>query len=241
MNRQQAHGIRALLLRDRLELLGSQRILLADEADEAGKVRAANRLVLARQAAELAQVREPARAVPAGEHCEVVVVLGEDLLAQPLEAHAGRCRDEPVVALEERAQQPPVLGGEVLGQPLSSAVKSGRRVAFRRIRTRRVVRDPDQRRRKHGGESDVVVAVVQQPEIREQVDHLLLAEVPAARRAVRRQPLEPKRLLVALGVRPGGEEHDDLARSAAPESTSSRTRAAIARASPWRQCSPESR
>ena len=59
---------------------------------------------------------------------------------------------------------------------------------------------------------DVVVAVVEKPQVGEQVDDLLLSEVPAAGRPVRRQPLAPKRLLVALGVGAGGEEHDDLAR-----------------------------
>ena len=110
VDREQAHGVRALLLGDRLELLRAERLLLADEADEAREVAPADRLVLAREPAELAQVREPPRAVPAREHGEVVVVLGEDLLAEALEPDARRRRDEPLVALAEGAQQPLVLG-----------------------------------------------------------------------------------------------------------------------------------
>ncbi len=80
-----------------------------------GKVGAADRLVLTSEPAQLSEVREPARAVPAGEHRQVVVVLGEDLLAQSFKPHSRRCRDEPVVALEERAQQSLVFGGKILG------------------------------------------------------------------------------------------------------------------------------
>ena len=75
-----------------------------------------------------------------------------------------------------------------------------------------VVRDADERRREHGDERLVVVAVVQQAQVREQVDDLLLAEVPAAGRAVGRQVVRPQRRLVALGVGAGGEEQHDLAR-----------------------------
>ena len=88
VDREQPNGVGALLLRHRLELLRAERLLLADEADEALDVGAAQRLVLAREPPELAQVREPPRAVPAREHGEVVVVLGEDLLAEPLEPDA---------------------------------------------------------------------------------------------------------------------------------------------------------
>ncbi len=50
-----------------------------------------------------------------------------------------------------------------------------------------------------------------QAQVGEHVDDLLLAEVPAAGRAVGRQPLGAERGLVALGVGAGGEEEDDLA------------------------------
>ena len=212
VDREQAHGIRSLFLRDRFELPRTERVLLADETDEAGKVGAADRLVLTGEATELPQVRESARAVPAGENRQVVVVLGEDLLAQPFETHTGRCCDEPVVSLEKRAQQPLVLGGEVLGQPTLERREKRPPGRVPADQDEGVVGDPHQRRRQDGGERDVVVAVVQEPEIREQVDDLLLPEIPAPGRPEGREPLQSKRLLVALGVRPGGEEHDDLAR-----------------------------
>ena len=77
----------------------------------------------------------------------------------------------------------------------------------------RVVRDADERRGEHRRERLVVVAVVQQPQVRQEVDHLLLAEVAAARRTVGRQPLGAQRRLVALRVGPGSEEQHDLAGS----------------------------
>ena len=76
----------------------------------------------------------------------------------------------------------------------------------------RVVRDADERRREHRQQRRVVVAVLEQPEVHEQVDDLLLAEVALAGRAVRRQPRPPQLVLVPLRVGAGGEEEDDLAR-----------------------------
>ena len=136
VDRQQPNGASALLLGDGLELLRAERVLLANEADEARDICAANRLVVAREAAELAQVREPAAAVPTGENGEVVVVLAEDPLAERLEPDAGRCAHESLVALEEGAQQALVAPARgCSGSARSSAVKSGRRVAFRRSST----------------------------------------------------------------------------------------------------------
>ena len=51
-----------------------------------------------------------------------------------------------------------------------------------------------------------------EPQVREQVDDLLLAEVAAAGRPVGRQAERAQLLLVPLGVGAGGEEQDDLAR-----------------------------
>ena len=116
VDRQQPHRVGALLLRDRLELRRAERLLVADEADEALDVAAAQLLVGAREPHQLAQVRVAALAVPAREHGEVVVVLGDDLLAEPLERHARRRGDEPLVALLERADEPLVVVGERLGQ-----------------------------------------------------------------------------------------------------------------------------
>src|SRR5206468_9531367 len=56
----------------------------------------------------------------------------------------------------------------------------------------------------------VVVRVVQQAQVREQVDDLLLAEVPAARRAVGRQPERAQLLLVPLGIGARREQEHDL-------------------------------
>ena len=53
---------------------------------------------------------------------------------------------------------------------------------------------------------------MEQPEVGEKVDDLLLAEVAAPGRAIRREAFAPKGLLVAFGVGPGGEEDDDLSR-----------------------------
>ena len=52
---------------------------------------------------------------------------------------------------------------------------------------------------------------MQEPQVREQVDDLLLAEVAAPGRAIRRQTLAPESLLVLLRIRARGEQHDDLA------------------------------
>ena len=92
VDREQPNRTSALLLGHGLELLRAERVLLADEADESRDVGAADRLVLARQPPELAQVRESTRAVPARENGQVVVVLGDDSLAQRLEADPGRRR-----------------------------------------------------------------------------------------------------------------------------------------------------
>ncbi len=241
VDRQQADRAATLLLGDRLELLRAKRVLLADEANEALDVGAANRLVVARKAAELAEVREATRPVPAREHREVVVVLGDDPLAQLLEPDARRGAHEALVALEERAEQALVARLELLRQgPLERREeRPARRVATKQHEG--VVRDADERRREHGRESDVVVAVVQQSEVREQVDDLLLAEVAAAGRAIRRQPLAPQRLLVLLRIGARGEEDDDLARiglARVDELADARERSAAPR--PVRQCSGSS-
>src|SRR5207237_3742967 len=77
VDRQQAYRVCALLLRDRLELSRSDRFLLANEADEALDVRAAELLVRAREPHQLAEVRVAAASVPLRENGEVVVVIGD--------------------------------------------------------------------------------------------------------------------------------------------------------------------
>ena len=113
MDREEPDRVGTLLLGNRLQLARAERLLLADEPDEALDVGAAQLLVGAREPRELAQVRVAARAVPPGEHGEVVVVLGHDLLAEPLEREAGGGRGEALVALPERAEEPLVLLGEL--------------------------------------------------------------------------------------------------------------------------------
>ena len=117
------------------------------EADEALDVGAAQLLVEPGEPRELAQVRVAAAPVPLGEHGEVVVVLDDDLLAQPLEPDRARERGQPVVALPERLQQPRVALGRALGQPLLEPgeerplgrARAGRRRG-RRSRRRRTAR-----------------------------------------------------------------------------------------------------
>ena len=89
---------------------------LADEADEALDVGPAQLLVRAGEARELAEVRVAAPTVPLGEDGEVVVVLGEDPLAEPLERDPRGQSREPVVALAEGAEELRVAVGEASGQ-----------------------------------------------------------------------------------------------------------------------------
>ena len=115
VDRQQPDRVRALLLRDGLELLGPDRLLVPHEAEEALDVAPAQLLVGACQPGQLAEVRVPAAAVPVREDREVVVVLDEDLLAEPLEREPGRGGRQALVALLERAEQPLVVRAELLG------------------------------------------------------------------------------------------------------------------------------
>ena len=211
VDRQQAHRVGSLLLRDGLELGRADSLLVANHVDEALDVRPAQLLVGAREAHQLAQVRVAALPVPACEHREVVVVRSDDLLAEPLEARARRRGDEPLVPLLERAHEPFVIRRERLGQRALDPRVERTPAGMAADQDDRVVRDADERRQQHRRERLVVVAVVQQPEIREQVDDLLLAEVPAAGRAVRRQPLCAQRRLVPLCVGSGCEQQHDLA------------------------------
>ena len=146
MDRQQAHRVRALLLGDRVALGGADRLLLLDEADEALDVGTAQLLVGAREPRELAQVRVAAAAVPLSEHGEVVVVVGDDPLAEPLEREPRGRFGEAVVALPERAQEPDVTLVEVRRQRALEPGEDRRRArpagsaAARRSRHRRTAR-----------------------------------------------------------------------------------------------------
>ena len=232
VDRQQPHRPAALLLRDGLELLRAERLLITDEADEPRE--SAPRIASYSRASRPSLRRFAKRrdSVPAREHREVVVVLAQDAVAQSLEPDPDRRADESLVALEECAQEPLVLWSRLLGQ---GALERGEERPARGVAAKqdeRVVRDADERRREDRGQRDVVVAVVQEPQVREQIDDLLLSEVPATRRAIRRQPLAPERLLVALGVRTRREQHDDLARLGLARVDELAHSAAIRRASP---------
>ncbi len=139
-------------------------------------------------------------------------MLGDDLLAQPLEGEPRHRLDEPVVALAEGAHQALVALGEARRQRVLEAgeERPPRRDAPQE--SERVVRDADERRGEHRQERRVVVAVLEQPQVHEQVDDLLLTEVALAGRAVRRQPHPPQLILVPLRVGAGREQQDDLAR-----------------------------
>src|SRR5262249_40288909 len=118
----------------------------------------------------------------------------------------------PVVALLERAQE---LLVALRQRRRQLTLERDEQRSLRRgppQQHERVVRDADERRRDDADERLVVVAIAQQAEIREQVDHLLLAEVAAARPAIRRDPERAQLLLVPLRVGAGREEQDDLAR-----------------------------
>ena len=208
---QQAHRVGALLLGHRLELRRAHRLLVADEPDEAFDVGAAQFLVRAREPHQLAQVRVAALPVPAREHGEVVVVRRDDLVAEPLERQVRRRRRQPFVALPERAHEPFVGFRQRLGQRPLDPREERPAAGVTADVDERVVRHADERRGEHGHERLVVVAVVEQAQVGEQVDDLLLAEVPATGRAIGRQATLAQRRLVALGVGAGGEEEDDLA------------------------------
>lgn len=68
MDREQAHGVGALLLRDRLELTRPEVLLIAKEADKALEIAAPHLLVGTGETHQLPQVRVAATTVPAGEH-----------------------------------------------------------------------------------------------------------------------------------------------------------------------------
>ena len=205
MDGEQADGVGALFLGHRLQLLRPDRLLLLHEADEALDVGSAQLLVGASQAGELPQVRIATPSVPLRQHGQVVVVLGDDRLAEALEREANGGGDQSVVPLLERPQQARVPLGEIVGKlPLEARVERAPSCCAAQ-EDERVVREADDRRGQHGDERDVVVTVVEQPQVRQQVDDLLLAEVAASGGPVSRQAEGPQLLLVPLGVRAGSK------------------------------------
>ena len=118
MDRQEPDGVGALLLRDGLDLTRSRRVLLADEADEALDVGPSQLLIGPRKPRQLADVRVAASAVPLCEHGQVVVVLRDDRLDEPLQADRRGERGETVVALAKGAEEPLVALRYALRDPL---------------------------------------------------------------------------------------------------------------------------
>ena len=139
-------------------------------------------------------------------------MLDEDALAEELERRVRGQLEQPLVALQEREHEPPVVLGEIAGQRALDAPEDRLALRLGPDQDERVVRDADERRGEHGEQRLVVVAVLEEPQVGEQVDDLLLPEVAAARSAVRRQVDRAELLLEPLGVGPGREEQDDLAR-----------------------------
>ena len=212
MDREEPDRVGALLLGDRVGLLGADVLLALDEAHEPLEVGATELLVRAGETGELAEVGVAALAVRPREHGEVVVVLAQDPLAEQLEGRMGGELEQPLVPLPEGEDHPAVVLRQVSRDAALDPAEDRLPLRLGPDQHERVVRHPDERRREDGQESLVVVAVVQEAEVREQVDDLLLAEVAAPRGAVRRQPDAPQLFLEPLRVRPGGEEEDDLPR-----------------------------
>ena len=211
VDREQPDDIGALLLGNRLELGGANGALLADEAHEALDVGAAKLLVRAGEPRQLAQVRVAATPVPLREHGQVVVVVGDNAFAEPLEREPRGETRQTVVALLERAEEPGVAIREPPGQRPLEPDEQGPALGSPAQVHERVVRHAHERGRENGDERLVVVAVVQKPEVGEEVDDLLLVVVVAARRAEGRQPELTESLLVELRVGSGRKEQDDLA------------------------------
>ena len=212
VDREQPYGVGALLLRDGVALRRARSILLGDEPDESFEVRATELLVRPCQPCELAEVRVPANAVVPRENSQVVVVLDEDALAEQLERELRGTLDQALVPLQEGANEAHILLGKVRRQRPLDAFENGAPLGGGANQDKRVVRDADERRRENGQQRLVVVAVLQQPQVREQVDDLLLPEVAATRHPDRRQIERPELLLEPLRVRSRRKQQDDLAR-----------------------------
>ena len=139
-------------------------------------------------------------------------MLGDDLLEETLQRQARQRSYEPLVALEEGADQLRVAVVELGWQALLDSREQRPLGRCAPDQHERVVRDADERRGEHGDERLIVVAVLQQQQVREEVDDLLLAEISAARRAVGRQARLAQLFLVHLRVGARREQQHDLAR-----------------------------
>ena len=214
MDRQEPDGLSSLLLRHRLDFPGTCLLLVANEADEALEVGATKLLIRPCEPRQLPEVRVSPLPVPAREHCEVVVVLGDDPLAQALEPDRSRERNESLVALPKRHEETPVALGETLRRLALESREQRPATCRAPEQDEGVVRDTHQRRCEDGDERLVVIAVLEQSKVREQVDDLLLPEVPATRRTIGRKAFRSESCLVRLGTRSRREQEDDFTRCA---------------------------
>ena len=176
VDREQSNRVGALLLRDGVRLLRADRLLAGDEPYEPLEVGAPELFVRSRETRELAEVRVAPVPIAPGENREVVVVLGDDPLAEELERN-GRGDLEPTARsaagtrgaaadlLREGRQAAAARGP---GRPAGAALLPGSGRARRS--------SADEGRRQHREECLVVVAVVQKAQVREQIDDLLLPE-----------------------------------------------------------------
>src|SRR5205823_10996856 len=103
-------------------------------------------------------------------------VLGDDALAQALEREPRHRSGETVEPLPERAQQAHIalLQSRRHG-PLDAGEERPTKCRAAQ-EDERVVRHADEGRGEHADERTVVVAVLQESQVREQVDHLLRSE-----------------------------------------------------------------
>ena len=144
-------------------------------------------------------------------------MLDRDPLDELFEARGLGDLQEPLVSLEEGGHEPPITLLEARRQ--RSLEPGEDRSSARRApeQDQRIVRDTHERRREHGEQRLVVVAVLDQPQVREDVDNLLLSVVAAAYGAVGLQPLLAQGGLEHVGRSPGCQQHRDLAGSASAE------------------------
>ena len=212
VDREEPDGVGAFLLGDRVGLLGADVLLPLDEAHEPLEVGAAELLVGAGEAGELAEVGVAALAVVDARARRGRSRARSAPLAEELERRMGRELEQPVVPLPEGQDQAAVVVRQVARDAALDAAEDRLALRLGPDQHERVVRDADERRREHGEQRLVVVAVVEEAQVREEVDDLLLAEVAAPGGTVGRQADRTQLLLEPLGVGPGGEEEDDLAR-----------------------------
>ena len=161
----------AALLGDRgLALPRGQRGLLVTEPDEALEVRAAHGLELGREPRELAEVGVAAVAVGHREAGQVVVVLGDDQLAQPLERDLPGPLDQAGESLGERKRQAPVGRRQARRRLVALERREDRPLHGRPPDAEEpVVGHADQRGGEHRQERHVVISVAKEPQIGEQV------------------------------------------------------------------------